>query len=71
MAYFSSSKQYLDRIENGKLTGEWIIYHVHNQKNYYLNIAKHNDGDAVLAEEIREIALFEFPQFRGEIPLFE
>ncbi|MDH2663755.1 hypothetical protein [Acinetobacter baumannii] len=71
LAYFSSSKQYLDRIENGKLTGEWIIYHVHNQKNYYLNIGKHNDGDSVLAEEIRAIALLEFPQFRGEIPLFE
>ncbi|HGW4397470.1 MULTISPECIES: hypothetical protein [Acinetobacter calcoaceticus/baumannii complex] len=71
LAYLSSSKQYLDRIENGKLTGEWIIYHIHNHKNYYLNIGKHNDGDSVLAEEIRAIALLEFPQFRGEIPLFE
>ncbi|MEG8240848.1 hypothetical protein MKR66_11135 [Acinetobacter baumannii] len=60
-----SGKQYIDRINDGKLTGEWIIYHHCNGKNYYLNVGNHSDGDDALAQEIREIALFEFPFLKG------
>ncbi|MBO1280958.1 hypothetical protein [Acinetobacter nosocomialis] len=70
LAFLSSGKQYLEKIKSGGLTGEWIIYHVHNNKNYYLNVGKHSDGDEILAEEIRNITLIEFPQFKDEIPLF-
>lgn len=71
LGYLSSGQQYLDRIENGKLTGEWIIYHTYEGKNYYLSVGKHTDGDDVLAREIRDIALFEFPFFKDSLPIFE
>ncbi|WON79113.1 hypothetical protein OK024_08995 [Acinetobacter sp. UGAL515B_02] len=71
LAYLSSGKQYLERIKSGNLTGEWIVYHIHKNKNYYLNICKHNDDDRIIAEEIKKIALFEFPSFKNEIDIFK
>lgn len=71
LGYLSTTKQYLNRIDNGMLTGEWIIYHIHNNKNFYLNVCKHNDGDLIIANEIKEISLFEFPDFKDELPIFK
>jgi mRNA-degrading endonuclease YafQ of YafQ-DinJ toxin-antitoxin module len=71
LGYLCSGKQYIDRINDGELTGEWIIYHHCNGKNYYLNVGNHRDGDDTLAQEIREIALFEFPFFKGSLPIFD
>lgn len=70
LAEFSSSTQYKTRVANNLLTGEWIIYHIHNGKNYYLNVCSHSDSDVEIAEEIKEVSLFEFPFFKGSLPIF-
>ncbi|MBF7685951.1 hypothetical protein I2F17_08995 [Acinetobacter sp. B10A] len=70
MAYFSATQQYLDRKNTHSITGEWIIYHKHNNENYYLDIAKHSDGDEVLASYIKH-AVQEFPSFKNDLPIFQ
>ena len=44
---------YLDRSQEGKLTGHWIVFAEHDRKNYYLCLATHEEGDDVIAEELR------------------
>ncbi|OFA05228.1 hypothetical protein JAB9_09040 [Janthinobacterium sp. HH107] len=43
------------------LTGEWIIYAVHQGVNYYLSIGRHTDADELLRNEIEGICGSEFP----------
>ena len=47
------------------MTGEWIVYAQHENQNFYLCLAKHNDGDEDHYEKIRErierICMREFP----------
>ena len=63
-----------------KVTGEWIVYHKHNGKNYYLAIAEHINGEDVnyknekyeiLAKQIQAFCELEFPEFSGSLPIFE
>ena len=44
----------------GKLTGEWIVYAVHEGLNYYLCITSHESGDENIAQNIKAACL---PQF--------
>ncbi len=48
-----------------KMTGEWIVYAQHENQNFYLCLAKHNDGEEDHYEKIRErierICMREFP----------
>ncbi|UIZ94917.1 hypothetical protein GBN67_08175 [Acinetobacter johnsonii] len=64
------TKQLSDRFKEKRITGEWIIYHVHNNQKYYLDIANHEDDEDVIAKSIRDIALKEFPEFQGSLPIF-
>jgi hypothetical protein len=43
------------------MTGEWVIYAQHESQNFYLCLAKHNDGDEKIREKIERICLREFP----------
>jgi hypothetical protein len=45
------------------MTGEWLIYFVHNGKNYYLDIATHDEqlNEAALYERLRDDCEWEFP----------
>jgi len=43
------------------ITGEWIIYAKYQGLNYYLCIAKHDTGDALIRQHIDTICLKEFP----------
>lgn len=72
LSYLASGKQYLERIDEERLTGDWIVYHIHDGKNYYLNIniGKHTGNDEILAREIKGITLFEFPFIKGDLPIF-
>lgn len=64
------TKQLSDRFKEKRITGEWIIYHVHNNQKYYLDIANHKDDEDVIVKSIRDIALKEFPEFQGSLPIF-
>lgn len=34
-----------ERTRKNKLTGEWIVFQIHNGKNYYLTLASHDESD--------------------------
>jgi hypothetical protein len=47
---------YAERANDQKLTGEWIIVAKHEEKNYYLCLAQHNEDDAAIFERARSCA---------------
>jgi len=49
------------RRSEGKMTGEWIVYAQHENQNFYLSLAKHNDSDQEIRERIERICVREFP----------
>lgn len=53
---------YKDRAERG-LTGDWIIFAKHAEKNYYLDLATHEEGHdpQQLYERLRQGSAWEFP----------
>lgn len=57
------SDGYRRRSEGGRLTGEWLIYYVHNGQNYYLDIAGHSEyvDDEHLLDRLRDSCAWEFP----------
>jgi hypothetical protein len=50
------------RAENGKLTGEWIVYLNREGKNYYLCCTTHNAGDQVIYDRPMEHCPRDFPE---------
>ena len=49
------------RVRTGKLTGQWIIFAAHEGKNYYLDLASHEESDADLFVRLRDSSQAEFP----------
>lgn len=43
---------YLRRLKESRLTGEWIIFSTTKNEHHYLTLANHNEGDAVIAERV-------------------
>lgn len=50
-----------ERIREGRLTGEWIVFAKHEGLNYYLSLSTHKTDDETLIRNIREICLPQFP----------
>lgn len=54
-----------ERVSQGKLTGEWIVFAKHNGQNYYLTLASHpsdrGTGDQNIFNEIKAMAYAQFP----------
>ena len=49
------------REEQDKLTGEWIIFTKYEDKNYYLCISTHKEGDQAIYDQIKSICFQQFP----------
>lgn len=49
------------RFDDQRLTGHWIIYAIHEGKNYYLTLARHTDDEAELRRKIEATCLNQFP----------
>ena len=51
------------RRNRGALTGEWIIYYIHNGLNYYLDLANHSelDNQQRLYDRLKDNCAWEFP----------
>lgn len=45
-------ENYMTRSREARLTGEWIIYSRTGNRNYYVTLARHDEGDAVIAERL-------------------
>ena len=50
------------RANDGKLTGEWIVFAKHQGKNYYLCLNTHDAGDQAIYNRIMEHCAKDFPQ---------
>ncbi len=53
-------KPLVDRIDNGKITGEWIVFAEDNGQKYYLCLATHNEPDEIIARKIRNNCIRDF-----------
>ena len=58
-----------NRADNNKLTGEWIVFAKHNQKNYYLCCNTHNAGDHMIFDRIKNNCLRDFPFLSAQLAL--
>lgn len=52
---------YAKRAEEGRLTGEWIIFAKHENLNYYLCLGNHGSDIAELRSNIEKMCFQEFP----------
>ena len=52
-------------IYSRQLTGEWIIYTVHNNRKYYLCLATHNEGDVNIFDHKLKFCYLEFPELQN------
>lgn len=52
---------YERRYVGGEMTGEWIVYAVHEGQNYFLCLGTHKSGDKALRQQIDLICVPEFP----------
>lgn len=58
-----------DRQSTGRLTGEWIIFAKYNNQNYYLCLARHDEGDEAIYSRIEALCFREFPFLKEQIGL--
>jgi len=53
------------RCERQAMTGEWIVYYVHEGRNYYLDLASHEElrtmGEQALYDRLNDACAWEFP----------
>lgn len=49
------------RASEQKITGHWIIYAIHEGKNFYLSLGRHTDDEADLRRQIETICAHQFP----------
>ena len=59
---------YSRRKEADALTGEWIVYAIHEGQNYYLALWNHASGDEMLRSEIERLCVREFPFLKDILP---
>lgn len=52
------------KARSGRLTGEWIVFAKHENANYYLLIAGHNDDPALVRKEVLN-CVDQFPFLRA------
>lgn len=48
-----SVEAFQERSSSQMLTGEWIVFGTFNEKNYYLSVASHDEGDEVIFERLK------------------
>ncbi|MNZ86485.1 hypothetical protein D3C78_1053060 [compost metagenome] len=66
IAHLAISEGYKRRANRKLMTGEWIIYYVHEGLNYYLDVARHCDAETPKAEQalldrLKRSCEWEFP----------
>jgi len=66
IAHIVAMEGYQRRVKRKQLTGEWIIYYVHNGMNYYLDVASHEEAktperEQALYDRLKAACAWEFP----------
>lgn len=67
MAHRVANEPLEKRDADGKLTGEWVVYVKHDNKNYYLALNTHNAGDQFVYDRIMEHCPKNFPDLQNWI----
>jgi hypothetical protein len=63
-------ENYMRRLREARLTGNWIVFSKRNGANKYLTLADHNEGDAIIAERINRYQAFDLQSgWRSDEPL--
>ncbi|WP_374439783.1 hypothetical protein [Pseudomonas panipatensis] len=65
------SGNYQRRSRSSELTGEWIVYAIHEGRNYYLSLGTHATGDENLRRQIDSACVPEFPFLQDILVPFE
>lgn len=68
IVYEITNTDFQRRVDAKIITGHWIIYAVHNEKKYYLTLARHDDPDDKIRSHIDSICLEEFPFLKDTLP---
>lgn len=73
LAHEVTEVPFSERAEQEKITGEWIIFHEFEGKNYFLAISNHTTQieDEKLAEMISTFSKVEFPELKNSLEIFE
>ena len=53
MAHHATIGALEERAKNHSVSGEWIVFQKHKDKNYYLTLAAHNEGDDNIFKRIK------------------
>ena len=61
IAHYGTVGAISDRTKNGNITGEWIVFQTHNEKNYYLTLGWHEEGDENIFERVKHAYQIDFP----------
>lgn len=64
LAHHSTIEVYLQKIRDRSVTGEWIIFHRHNDLNYYLTLGSHDEDDSVIFKRAAMTCDFDSFPFR-------
>ena len=65
LAYNCTIGAFQERASNRNISGEWIVFQVHNGKNYYLTLAAHDEGDENIFKRVRDAYDFDFAFLRN------
>jgi hypothetical protein len=53
-----------ERAMGQKLTGEWIVFQQYKEKNYYLTLAAHDEGDNNIYKRVCDCYELDYPFLR-------
>jgi len=56
------------RRNDQKTTGEWLVYAIHENVNYFLCLAKHSEEDAQIRSKIDSSCIYEFSFLKSILP---
>lgn len=56
-----------ERAKENKLTGEWIVFQKYKQKNYYLTLAAHDEGDYSIYKRVCDCYRLDYPHLKSAL----
>lgn len=68
LVYEVTVKNYDRRASQGRLTGEWIVYERTGDRNYYLTLGHHDEGDEVIKKRIDAYRLLDAKVAKDQTP---
>ncbi|HIF5880535.1 TPA: hypothetical protein ACX3FY_004703 [Vibrio parahaemolyticus] len=61
LAHELTVKTIENRAQKGNLSGEWIVYQIHEGQNYYLALGRHKESDQDIYDRVQAAYRLDFP----------